>query len=125
MKRQISMRDLKERIRRKTNPVLVETINAAKKHEKWKDIAKILSGSTRRHSTVNLFEIDEQTKAGDIVIVPGKVLSKGDLTKKVRICSLSMSKTAKEKLKETKSESVSILEEIHKNPKADGVKILR
>ena len=116
---------LKKRARKKKSSVLVETIEAARKNAKWNSIAKILSGSTRGYSSVNLFEIDKQTTAGDTVVITGKVLSKGELTKKVRICALSISEKAMGKLKETKSEIVSILEEIKKNPKAEGIKIIR
>ncbi|MFH1290683.1 MAG: 50S ribosomal protein L18e [Nanoarchaeota archaeon] len=121
----LSKTKIKERTRRKTNPILVETLNAANKHKEWHDVAVSLSTPTRRYPDKNLFEIDKQTKAGDTVVFVGKVLSKGELTKKVRICALSISEEAREKLKPTKSEIVSILEEITKNPKATGVKILR
>ncbi|MBU0977901.1 MAG: 50S ribosomal protein L18e [Nanoarchaeota archaeon] len=121
----LSKTKLKSRVQRKTNPVLVETLQAAIKNPAWKPVANILSSSTRKYSSLNLFEIDKETKAGDTVIIVGKVLSNGELTKKVRICALSISEKAQEKLKSTKSEIVSILEEITKNPKAEGIKILR
>jgi len=121
----LSQTKLKSRITRKTNPILVETLTAARKQKAWHDVAVALSSSTRRQASKNLFEIDKETKAGDTIVVVGKVLSKGDLTKKVRICALSISEKAQEKLKPTKSEIASILEEITKNPKATGVKILR
>ncbi|MBU0466649.1 MAG: 50S ribosomal protein L18e [Nanoarchaeota archaeon] len=121
----LSKTKLKSRTKKKTNPVLVETLNAAIKNPSWKEVSKLLSTPTRRYSSVNLFEIDKQTKAGDTVIIPGKVLSKGEMTKKVRICALSISEKAKEKLKPTKSEIVSILEEITKNKKAEGIKIIK
>ena len=109
----------------KTNPVLVETLDAAIRNPSWRDVAKIISGSTRNYASKNLFEIDEVTKTGDTVIIVGKILSKGELTKKIRICALAISEKAKEKLKSSKSEIVSILEEITKNPKAEGIKVLR
>lgn len=121
----ISQTKLKSRLKRKTNFSLVDTVNEARKHDSWNELAKILSSSTRNFSALNLFQIDEQTKTGDTVVIPGKILSKGDLTKKVRICALSFSQKALEKMAKTKSEAVSILEEIQKNKKAEGVRILR
>jgi len=121
----ISRTKIKFRSRKKTNSSLVETIQLALKNKNWEKIAKILSSSTRNYSSINLSEIEKQTKAGDTVVIPGKVLSLGDLTKKVRICALSISKTAEEKLKSSKSEFVYISEEIKKNPKAEGLKVLR
>ncbi len=121
----LSKTKLKSRVKKKTNPVLVETLQEAIKHPAWKPVAALISGSTRKYASKNLFEIDKETKTGDTVIVIGKVLSKGELTKKVKIAALSISQKAQEKLKPSKSEAVSILEEINKNPKAEGVKILR
>lgn len=121
----ISKTKIKRHLRMKTNPFLVETIKLASKQKAWLPIAKALSSSTRRQASVNLSEIDEKAKVGDTIIVLGKVLSLGDLTKKVRICSLGISESAKKKLKESKSEAVSISEEIRKNPKAEGLKLIQ
>ncbi len=125
MEKQISKTKLKLRARKKTNPILIETLNAAIKAPAWKKVAKLLAMSTREFPSMNLFEIDKETKAGDTAILVGKVLSKGELTKKIRICTLAISEKAKEKLKETKSEVISIIEEITKNPKAEGIRVLR
>ena len=121
----ISKTKIKTRILKKTNPEIIETIKLALKNPEWLKIAQILSASTREYSSINLFEIDKQTTPGDIIIIPGKVLSKGELTKKVRICALSISMEAKEKLKTTKSEFVPLINEIKSNPKAEGVKVIR
>ena len=121
----ISKTKIKSRIKRKTKSELAETIRLATKNESWIKLAAILSGPTRQYSSVNLEEIEKQTTVGDTVIIPGKVLSKGEITKKVRICALSFSQTALDKLKKTKSEAVSILEEIKKNLKASGVKLIK
>ena len=120
----LSRTKLKKRTRRKTNPYLVETIRLALKHENWTPIVKILSGATRQHSSVNLSQIEEKTKLGDTVLILGKVLSEGNITKKIRICALSISYPAKEKLKSSKSEFATIAEEIKKNPKAEGVRVI-
>jgi len=121
----LSQTKFKVRIQRKTNPTIVELLRLARKNKAWLGLGKIISGSTRLYSSVNLGDIDSQTKAGDTVVIPGKVLSSGNLTKKVRICSLSISSSAKEKLKDTKSEYASIIDEIKGNSKATGVKIIR
>ncbi len=121
----ISKTKISKRIRRKTDPVIEETIILAKKNKGWVKIAQIISGSKRSYAAVNLKEIDENSSEGDTLIIPGKVLGIGEVTKKIRVCALDFSESAKEKLVKTKSEMVSLLEEIKKNPKAEGVKILR
>lgn len=122
---EISKTKIKVNLKKKTNPALLEAISLALKQKNWLPLAKILSSSTRKFSSINLEEIEKKTSAGDIVVIPGKVLSSGDITKKIRISSLGISKSALEKLKKTKSEAVSISDEIKKNPKASGIKIIK
>jgi len=112
-------------MKRKRNPELVETIIRAKKNDMWLEVASVLSSPRRRKIEINLDEIEEKTKEGDTIIVPGKVLGKGDVSKKIRVAALSFSEKAKEKLKNKNCEVVSILEEIKINPEARGVKILK
>jgi large subunit ribosomal protein L18e len=121
----LSKTKIKFRSRKKTNPELVETLKLATNNPKWLLIAKILSGPTTAQSKINLNQIDKESKTGDTIIIPGKVLSKGDLTKKVKICALSISKEANEKLKDTKSEYTTLLNEINKNKKAEGINLIK
>jgi len=121
----LSKTQMKTRMKRKTNPELEETIGRSMKNKNWTNIAKILSGPTRKQAALNLSDIEKNSKIGDTIVVPGKILSQGDLTKKIRICALSISAQAREKLKDTRSEFVTFIEEIKKNPKAEGIKVLR
>lgn len=116
---------IKHRTRSKTNPQVIEAVRLGLKQKAWHSIAQAVSNSTKHYSSVNLKEIDRQTKLGDIVIVIGKVLSSGSITKKIRICALGISALAKDKLSESKSEFASIADEIKKNPKAEGIKLIR
>ena len=90
----------------------------------WMGIASRLSGPTRKQASVNLDELEKKTKEGDTVIVLGRVLGMGSVSKKIRVCALGFSASAREKLKHGKSEIVSIGEEIKHNPKAEGIKII-
>ena len=125
IKHVISKTMLKERVHKKTNPRLAAAIFLATKNPAWIKLAKLISQSTRRHSSVNLTDIDKQVSIGDTVLIPGKVLSVGEITKKIRICSFGISKEALERLTKTRSEWINILDEIKKNPKAEGLKIIR
>src|SRR3989344_3336246 len=116
---------IKRQIRRKTNPEIVETIKSAREHKGWKELLDKLTGPSRNYSAMNLNEIDKKTSVGDTVMIIGKVLSKGEVTKKIRVCALSFSENAREKLKKSKSEAVTILQEIKINPKVEGIKVLR
>ena len=111
--------------KRKTNPELVETIRKARKNEKWLEVAGILSSSRKKRAEINLDKINKESKEKDIIVIPGKVLSQGEINKKIKVVALGFSESAKEKLLNSKCEIVSILEEIKKNPEAKGIKILK
>jgi len=115
---------IEKNLKKKTNSYLVETIIAAKKAKGWQEVASLLSGPRRQGDGVNLSDIEERAE-GDVIVIPGKVLSMGGLKKKVRVVALSFSSGAKEKLLKSKHEISTVLEEIKKNPEAKGVKILK
>ncbi len=121
----ISKTKINKKLERKTSESLVETITAAKKLKHWLSIAHLISMPKRKQRSVNLGEIDEKTKEGDTVLVPGKVLGNGDIGKKVRVAALGFSEEARKKLKAKKCEIVSIKDEIKANPKAGGIKVIR
>ena len=91
----------------------------------WRRVAERLSGAARRRAEVNIYNIDKHSKEGDTIVVPGKILSSGEISKKIRIAALAYSKEAEKKLKDKKCEIVSLVEEIKKNPKMQGVKIIK
>ncbi len=116
---------IEKQLQKKRNQELVETLIAAKKKEGWLEIAGIVSGSRRKRINLNLNEINKQVKKGEKIVVPGKVLSQGNIDKKIKIVALNFSEKAKEKLLKSGCEVSSILEEIKSNPSAEGIKILR
>ena len=120
-----SLTKIKKQSRRKTNQELVETILSAAKNEKWIDIARIISGPRRNRIDVNLSKINDEAEDGETILVPGKVLSQGEISKKIKIIALNFSENAREKLSKEKKEFSTIDEEIKKNPDAKGIRILR
>jgi ribosomal protein L18E len=116
----ISKTKISKRLRKKTNPELAEAILIAKKNNLI-ELAKALSTSTRRQSKINLEDINKQKE--NIIIVPGKVLSTGEISKKT-VYALGFSQIAKEKLKKSGSKFETILEALKKDNKLKG-KILK
>src|SRR3989344_8130806 len=112
----ISNTSIAKRIPRKMDTYVVDTLFVAKRSKKWNKIAQIISGSRRKYSNVNLGRIEKESSEGDILVVPGKVLGNGALTKKIKICALYFSSSAMDKIKHGKSEAVKIIDEIKKNP---------
>lgn len=88
----------------------------------WKRIAFELERPTRQQRVVNLSRIDKYCNDNDIIIVPGKVLCGGELTKKVTIAAYSYSKQTAEKL--GKSNIITIEEAMKKYPKGNNLKII-
>ena len=114
----------------KTNPNLIELINKLNKQSKsedaaiWKDVANRLSRSNRRTAEVNLSDINRHADADETILVPGKVLSNGELDKKVNVVALKFSAKAQEKIESAGGECISIDEIIETNPKGSNIRII-
>ncbi len=89
----------------------------------WKRIASELEKPTRNRRIVNLSKLDKVTKDGELIIIPGKVLSSGELTHKLTVSAYSFSQNAKSKISQN-GEVLSIEELMKKNPKAKGIRII-
>ncbi|MFW5846641.1 MAG: 50S ribosomal protein L18e [Nanoarchaeota archaeon] len=116
---------IKKQTQRKFNPELVKTINLAKKNPAWKNVAEILSGPRQNYAKLNLNQINEKAEDKKIIIVPGKVLSMGEINKKIKIASLNFSENSKEKLKKSGCEITTILNEIKSNSEGKNIQILK
>lgn len=116
---------ISKQLERKSNSGLMETIVAAKKQGAWVEVAALLSAPRRNKTCLNLEDIDKESKAGETIVVPGKVLSQGNVDKKLKVVAFSFSDKAKEKLLSSKCEVSSILDEIKSNPSGKGIKILK
>ena len=115
---------------KKTNPILISLIQNLKKksHENeahiWKDIAKRLERSSRNWPVVNLDRIDKHIRENETALIPGKVLSDGNLTKKISIAAWSFSDRSVEKIKKAGGKTLSIQDLMKNNPKGKDIRIL-
>ena len=114
----------------KTNPMLIALIHELKKNANendvpvWKDIALRLEKPSRNWPEVNLYKISKYIGEKETALIPGKVLSTGDLTKKVIIAAWSFTKKSKEKIKKAGGKYISIEELLKSNPKGKDIRIL-
>lgn len=114
----------------KTNPILVSLIQELKKNASendapiWKDIAIRLEKPLKNWPVVNLDRISKYTKDKETAIIPGKVLSDGELTKKVMIAAWAFSKNSQEKIKNAGGRYMSIEDLLKTNPKGKDIRIL-
>lgn len=116
---------------RTTNPQRTELIRFLKKQGAennvniWRDIAADLSSSRRKHVAVNLSRLNRHTKKRQVVAVPGKVLSAGEMDHPVTIAAFAFSEKARKKVAAAKGKCLSYTELVKKNPKGSNVKIIR
>ncbi len=89
----------------------------------WKRVAEDLNKPSRQRRIVNIFKIDANASDGETVLVPGKVLGEGELTKKVNVVALSASDEAKAKINKSGS-FLTISEFVKKHPKPSKVRLL-
>jgi len=114
----------------KKNPLLINMIHELKKqsNEKdtaiWKDIAKRLEKPNRNWPVVNLDRISKYTDEKETALIPGKVLSDGQLTKKINIAAWSFSQNAIEKIKKAGGKTMTINELMKQNPEGKNIRIL-
>jgi large subunit ribosomal protein L18e len=120
----ISKTTIAKRLERKENPFLKGMIILLKKQNKpfWLKIADMLSRPG--NYSINLDKLDHLTKEKETVIVPGKLLATGSLNHSLKIAAFSASESAKQKLKLSKSQFLTIKELLKQNPKGADVRIL-
>ncbi len=86
----------------------------------WIRIAEDLEKPTRDRRVVNLSRINRHTEKGETVIVPGKVLSSGNLEHSITIAAWKFSGQALEKIKKANAKALliaDVMKESHKGRK--------
>ncbi|MEE9525302.1 MAG: 50S ribosomal protein L18e [Candidatus Woesearchaeota archaeon] len=112
-----------------TNPLLKGLIQELRKKANehgcniWKRVADDLEKPSRQRRIVNLYKINKFTKENETVIVPGKVLSVGDLDHNVTVAAFTFSGSALDKINK-KGKAVTINELIQEDPKGKRIRIL-
>lgn len=90
----------------------------------WKAVAKGLNRPNRKKFEVNLTRIEKHAKQKETVVVPGVVLGSGEIKKKVTVAAMKFSGSAKEKIKKSGGDCLTIEELYEKNPKGKGIRIM-
>ena len=113
-----------------TDPNTRALINALRKTSSkhdvriWKRVAELVARPTRTRPTVNVGKIERHTNAGDIVVVPGKVLGSGIMSHKVTVAALNASSTARSAIVAAGGSLISIDELMKQIPKGRGITII-
>lgn len=114
-----------------TNPELIGLIQELKKKSRekqteiWRYLAERLAVSKRCRIAVNISRLNRNTKEGDIVAVPGKVLGAGKANHPITVAAFSFSDRARSKILQAKGNCLSIKDLMEKNPEGINVKVMR
>jgi len=120
----------KRAVDRKTNPALVSLIQDLKKasYERkapiWRDIAERLEKPSSKRAELNLSRLDLYAKANETIVVPGKILGAGKITKPVKVAAYAFSSSAMDKITLAGGSVLTIRELIAENPKGTNVRIM-
>ncbi len=114
-----------------TNPELNEAIATLKRKGRqnkapiWLRVAEFLGKPKRTRTAVNVSRIARNTKKGDIIAVPGKVLSAGSISHAINVGAFRFSQTARAKIQKAGGSCVSLDKLAEDNPKGSKVRMLR
>ncbi len=113
-----------------TNPRLIRMINRLEKASRvnnapiWRAVAEKLRRPTRARIEVNLWKIEKYAEGETAIIVPGKVLGEGEITKPVIVAAASFSSAAKKKIEEAGGKAYLLDEYMEENPKGSNTRIV-
>ena len=115
---------------RKENPELVRTLielrRAAQAHKApiWGALAEKLARPRHQQYPVNVGHLDRLTEAQQTVVVPGKLLAAGSITKPLTVAAFTYSVEARAKIHSAGGTALSIDELLKARPDGAGVRLL-
>ena len=115
---------------RKSNSDLINTISLLKEASRkndapiWKSIAKKLEGPNRNWPIVNISKIEYNISKNGKVVIPGKIMGSGNLSKKVTVSAYSFTRTAIQKIEKAGGKCMIFNDFIKKNPTGKDVVVI-
>jgi large subunit ribosomal protein L18e len=104
---------------------VVELLKKKKEGRIWKKVASTLLSPRRNRPSVNVSRIDLYAKENETVVVPGKVLGTGRMTKPVTVAAILFSASARKEIARAGGKCLSVKELVNGNPKGTGVRVMR
>jgi large subunit ribosomal protein L18e len=115
---------------RKENPelarVIIELNKAARAHKApvWRATAERLQRPRHQVFPLNVGHLERLAEPQETVVVPGKLLAEGTLTKALTIGAVSYSSEARSKVQAVGGNALSISELVKSHPDGKGVRLL-
>ena len=91
----------------------------------WHDVAARLEKPRSTHAEVNLGRIERYAREDETVIVPGKVLGSGALTKAVTVAAVDFSGSAETKIRQVDGTPIDVAQLLEDNPEGSNVRVMR
>jgi large subunit ribosomal protein L18e len=116
--------------RAKTNPQLLALIFDLKAMTRengapiWRDIALRLEKPKSSWAEANLSRLERYAKDGETVLVPGKVLAAGSVSKKLTVAAYDFSDAAAAGIKAAGGKTMTLRELMDENPEGSKVRIM-
>jgi len=114
----------------KGNPELVRLLlelrRAARAHSApiWGSVATRLERGRRTVPPMNVGQLERLAAAGETVVVPGKVLSDGPLSKALTVAAFAFSPAARQKIRAAGGTAVPLASLLKSHPDGSGVRLL-
>lgn len=115
---------------KKTNEVLLQTLEELKKTSRekdapiWRDVADRLEAPASRWAYVNVSKIERNANQGETALVPGKLLASGELKKRIDVAAWAFSEEARRKVSAAGGKCYSISDILRHNPDGKNVRIV-
>lgn len=114
----------------KQNPRLVSLIERLRERAEeddagvWDELASRLDAPSRSRAEVNVSRIERYAEEDETVVVPGKVLGGGVLSKSVEVAAFDFSSSARDKIADAGGEPVA-LDDFVEESDGSGVRVIR
>lgn len=93
--------------------------------EVWREVASRLESPRQDHAEVNVSQIERYASEDEAVVVPGKVLGSGVLSKTVTVAAFDFSSSAEDKIERADGEAVALDDYVEDNPDGSEVRVVR
>jgi len=104
--------------------LIVQLSIVGNKSKAWLSVSRDLDKPSRNMRKVNLYKLEKHAKEDLFVVVPGKILGVGNLTKKLNIVCYQASESAIKKVNKVGGKIHYLSEYVKKNPEGKGIMIL-
>jgi len=105
--------------------LIVELRRAARSQHApiWSTVADRLERPRHQVTPVNVGHLDRLTESGETVVVPGKLLAEGGLSKKLTVAAVAYSKEARTKIHAAGGVAISVHDLLKTKPDGTGVRL--